>query len=217
MASTGFVSHVDDMPSASGYAFRFHCDRCPRSYEIAPKAKGLKERVLRAAVQRLGGAAKEASEVLSEVRVGSPEYRAAREAATAEAAALFEHCSGCSKWVCKEACWNAKARRCETCSPNLEEEAAVRQMRELDRRAAERKAAEDAAYDRAAVAKVPAATVAASAGASCPKCGAAGRSGRFCNVCGAPLVLAPPACGACGAGQEAGARFCNACGKPLAG
>lgn len=217
MTPSGFVSHVDDLPSASGFAFRFHCDRCPRSYEVAPKAKSLKERVMRAAVQKIGGVAREATEVLAEVSIGSPHYVAAKEAATAEAARLFAHCSGCGKWVCREACFNGKAQRCESCSPNLEEEAAVRQMRELDRRAAERKAAEDARYDRAVVAKVTPAPVAAPAGTSCPKCGAAGKSGKFCNVCGAPLLPPKPSCGACGAEQEPGARFCNSCGTALGG
>jgi hypothetical protein len=50
---------------------------------------------------------------------------------------------------------------------------------------------------------------------ACPKCHAANQAGsKFCDQCGAALMVA---CDACGAANQAGSKFCDQCGKPLAG
>lgn len=46
--------------------------------------------------------------------------------------------------------------------------------------------------------------------ATCPACGAAASSGRFCSACGASL--GPRTCGACRAELSPQARFCHRCG-----
>lgn len=47
---------------------------------------------------------------------------------------------------------------------------------------------------------------------TCPACGAAASSGRFCSACGASL--GPRACTACRAELSPQARFCHRCGHP---
>ena len=47
----------------------------------------------------------------------------------------------------------------------------------------------------------------------CSSCGFDNREGaKFCNECGAPLVLR---CASCGMENQAGAKFCNECGTAL--
>lgn len=53
----------------------------------------------------------------------------------------------------------------------------------------------------------------AAATAKCPACGANVRAGaKFCDSCGAKLVLT---CAKCGATLRADAKFCDACGEPV--
>ena len=48
----------------------------------------------------------------------------------------------------------------------------------------------------------------------CPSCGCGNRDGaKFCDECGAGLVLH---CSSCGTENRLGAKFCNECGTPLA-
>ncbi len=64
-----------------------------------------------------------------------------------------------------------------------------------------------------AVTAMPAAPVATPAAqARCPSCNQPVRAGaKFCDSCGAPLVLA---CAQCGAELRPGAKFCDRCGAP---
>ena len=58
---------------------------------------------------------------------------------------------------------------------------------------------------------------AASAGWTCPSCGQAGNTGKFCGNCGSakPAANGPWTCPSCGQAGNTG-KFCSNCGQPRA-
>ncbi|MFN7974795.1 MAG: hypothetical protein U0166_21000, partial [Acidobacteriota bacterium] len=69
--SAAFVERYDDLSSAAGFRFRFYCDRCPKSYEAAPR-RSLVEKLLEKAAGKLPGAAREIADTAQEIRYTSP-------------------------------------------------------------------------------------------------------------------------------------------------
>jgi hypothetical protein len=210
-----FVGHHEDLSSDRGYQFRFHCDRCTSFVDTTP-TKTLRRELWRAAGKLVGGATGSISETAFEANriAGDPEHDAAFAKAVAEARRHFRACGRCGRWVCVKACYHEAAKACEDCEPNPDEESLRTAARRITDRERQKQEAEDRLYERDAVERTLKARE--TLGQTCPRCGATGRTGKFCNTCGA--ALSPPArvaCSACGAANDAGARFCEGCGKPL--
>ncbi len=126
-------------------------------------------------------------------------------AAVEEVKGIFKQCSRCGKWVCPEACWNAKKGLCEECAPDLSEEIASAQAQEAVRQVNTKLQSENLIKD---VDVVSEATV------RCPKCDAQVKKGKFCPDCGEKLQ-ASTECPQCKATIEAGKKFCPECGHKL--
>jgi len=99
-------------------------------------------------------------------------------------------------------CWNNQRQLCETCAPDLAEEAAAQQAQIAAQQVAEklRKVDQVANFD-------PTAEMVS----SCPSCKSQLQAGaKFCPGCGKPVGsgASKAFCSGCGAQLAPGARFC---------
>jgi len=207
MALIAFTSNYTDRSNNTGYQFEFHCDKCGSGHLSTFQASkaGMAGGFLRAAGGLFGGRLNQlanASEHLKDALRG-PAWDAAFRTAVEEGKTKFKQCSRCGKWVCPENCWNAKRGQCETCAPDLQEEAA----------AAQATAAKNQIWEKASTTDQTAGLDVTSAQtAQCPSCGAKSTGAKFCGECGKPMQAAKTNCGQCNAKIEPGTKFCGECG-----
>ena len=215
MAMIQFTRNYTDRSNNYGFQFEFFCDKC-RNGHLSPfiaNKVGLATGFLQAAGSFFGGplsrAAYAGEHVKDALRGGA--WDEAYGEAVGEAKKHFKNCSRCGQWVCPQACWNETRGLCESCAPNLREEAAhiqahvsVEQAWTQARRADQLEGVDLSAPQ----------TVAAS---SCPHCQARIAGGKFCSECGKPLAVARAACTQCGVDLKPGARFCSECGTARSG
>ena len=207
-----FVKNYDDLSSANGYQFKFHCDLCGNGYMSSYKTSKLAigSQLLRLASHFLGGGALSrvagSSHEVERMVAGKAHDDALKEAVE-EIKPRFKQCPRCGRWVCPDVCWNETKGLCKDCAPDLRNEVA----------AAQAQAATEQIRDRARNANlVKGIDVQEAAVACCPACGARVGATKFCPECGAPV--APKAkCPGCGAEVKAGAKFCPECGEKVTG
>lgn len=205
------------MSDRNGYSFKFMCDICGdgflTKYRPAPyaKAKGIL-----GAASSLGGSiggalggvgrgtwgAHSAADYMADSKWREAHEKALDEA-TAEARGHFTKCPGCTKYVDAN-CWNEQALMCVECSPRQAVIVQKARASAFGQKAQEAMSVQDysAEIKSAETARV-----------TCPRCGKPTSTGKFCEVCGAPLERT--ACPNCGAPISTAARFCNNCGTKL--
>lgn len=206
-----FTANHTDHSNNNGYQFEFHCDKCGNGYmsTFQPSKVGMAGGFLRAAGSLFGSGALNnlagAGDYLHDA-TRSQGRDAAFAKAVEEARPHFRQCSRCGKWVCPENCWNPKRGLCESCAPDLEEEAAAAQSQVAVEQIWEKARASDQTekMDVAAVAR----------SASCPHCGAHAQGSKFCPECGKPLQ-AKTECPQCNAKIQPGTKFCGECGAKV--
>jgi hypothetical protein len=212
MGAIAFTRNYTDHSNDTGYQFEFHCDKCGNGYRSTfhASALGVGAKLAKGLGSLFGGrnlwAAAEAGEYMKDGLRGSAWDKAFKEAIE-EIKPKFHQCTRCGHWVCPEVCWNDQRQLCETCAPNLAEEAAAVQAQVAAQQAAEklRKVDQTAGFD--ATAEMV---------SQCPHCRARLVAGaKFCAGCGKPVGsgAARAFCTGCGGQLPAGAKFCSGCGQ----
>jgi rRNA maturation endonuclease Nob1 len=213
-----FVKNFDDMSDQNGFSFKFKCDICGdgflTKYRPAPYAKakgflGAASSLGSSIGSSLGGfgggawGAQSAAGYMQDAKWREA-YEKALDEGIAEARAHFTKCPGCTRYV-DSTCWNEQALMCVDCSPRQAITVQKARAAAFGTKAQEAMMAQDysAEIKGAETVKV-----------TCSNCGKPTSSGKFCEVCGAPLEK--NACPNCGASISATARFCNNCGAKLA-
>ncbi|HET7598027.1 MAG TPA: zinc ribbon domain-containing protein [Burkholderiales bacterium] len=207
MPSIWFTGNYDDLSTDRGYQFKFRCEKCGNGYMSTFKMStlGVASSAMRAAGNIFGGIFGSAASSAYEIQraVGGPAHDAALKEAADEISKQFKQCTRCGKWVCEPICWNKKLQLCETCAPDLDEEAAAAQAEAARSQVQEKARSIDWVGQRdlgAVVAVV------------CPSCGAKTRGGKFCPECGAAIAT-KKRCAKCGTEAEGGPKFCPECGQ----
>jgi hypothetical protein len=205
-----FVNNHEDLSTDRGYQFKFFCDHCGNGYlsSFDPSMLGMASGLLGAASSLFGGLLGQASDSAAQLQetVGGKARDAALQKAVREIKQKFRHCPRCGRWVCPEACWNARRDLCGECAPNLAEEAA----------AAQAQAAREQVHEKArATNLVGDVDMAVEASAGCPSCGAEVGAAKFCPECG-EAINRKVDCASCGAKMAATVKFCPECGKKRA-
>ncbi len=208
MAMIQFTRNYTDRSNDQGFQFEFYCDKCNNGHMSSFKAStlGMAASFLKAAGSFFGGAVSRAAYAGTHVKdaMRGKAWDDAYAESVEEAKGYFKKCTRCGKWVCPQSCWNDSRNMCETCAPNLHEEAAHIQS----------KVAVEQAWEKARkVDQVEKLDMKAQRVASCPHCNASVEGGKFCPECGKPLA-AKSECGKCGAELAAKAKFCADCGTP---
>jgi hypothetical protein len=211
MALIKFVRNHRDESTERGFQFEFFCDRCGTGYRtpFQASATGLVSEALDVTSGLLGGVFGKVARVGD--RVHSAAWEGAHDKAFAKAVEQakphFVQCPRCSKWVCKESCWNPDRGLCKNCAPDVEAEYAAAQVEATI--AQGRQAIRETEY---VTAKDKARFKEEKLMARCPECGAAlTTSARFCPECGSQLT-AEKFCTECGGKIPASAKFCPGCG-----
>jgi len=209
MAAQAFTRNYSDHSNDTGFQFEFHCDKCGNGYRSSFKANklGLAESVLKAAGSFFGGGlgslASATGGMKDALRGGA--WDTAFQEAINEIRPKFHQCTRCGNWVCPEVCWNKKRSLCESCAPDLQEEAGaiqaqvgIEQLREKARSSDQTAGVDVKSFQAAA----------------CPHCNATlEANAKFCAECGkATAGGAKQFCSECGAQRAAGAKFCAGCG-----
>jgi hypothetical protein len=207
MPSIWFTGNYDDLSTDRGYQFKFRCEKCGNGYMSTFKMStlGVASSAMRAAGNIFGGIFGSAASSAYEIQraVGGPAHDAALKEAADEISKQFKQCTRCGKWVCEPICWNKKMQLCETCAPDLDEEAAAAQAEAARSQVQEKARSIDWVGQRdlgAVVAVV------------CPSCGAKTRGGKFCPECGAAIAT-KKRCAKCGTEAEGSPKFCPECGQ----
>jgi hypothetical protein len=206
-----FTRNHEDLSTDRGYQFKFFCDKCGNGYET--KFESSMVGLAGTALQTLGnffggvlGRASHSAQDLQRLAQGKG-HDAAFEKAIAEAKGFFKQCSRGGKWVCPDACWNAKRGLCEECAPDLQEEIAAAQAAAQVEQVRQKLAATDL---------LQGVDVTSEASARCPACDAELKGkAKFCPSCGAK-IRQEAKCGSCGAAAAPGAKFCPECGAKMA-
>jgi len=213
MALIQFTKNYTDHSNDTGFQFEFHCDKCGSGHRSTFQANklGMATGFMRAAASLFGGGslwnAANAGNYMKDALRGKA-WDDAFAAAIAEAKPRFRQCTRCGQWVCPDVCWNEGRSLCESCAPNLQEEAAAIQAQVAVEQAREKMQKVDQVADL---------DVKEQKVAQCPHCQArVAGAGKFCPECGKPLAAAKVACGACGAKIAATAKFCPECGEARA-
>ena len=220
MVLRDFVKNFDDMSDQNGFQFKFKCDICQdgfmTKYRQAPyaKAKGL-----------FGGRQQHRQQLRRELlgvwATARGELHPRRATCTIpngakltkrlwtmlqrKRGADFTKCPGCTKYV-DATCWNEQGLMCVECSPRQAITVQKARAQAFGQKAAESMMAQDYSAEIKGAEEVK---------ILCSKCGKPTSSGKFCEVCGAPLDKS--ACPNCGQKVSATARFCNNCGQKLSG
>lgn len=210
MAQIEFVRHYDDLSTDLGYQFKFYCDKCASGFmsEYQKSATGLAGGALRVAGSFFGGLLGKAADSEYEVRrmTQGAAHDKALKSAVEEVKKKFKKCSRCGHWVCMETCWNGTKGLCESCAPDLMEEAAAQQAQ----------AAKEQVYDKArTIDHTKDVDLVSNVNVRCPSCAAQVQGGKFCPECGEPLA-SKLLCKKCGTEMKAGAKFCPECGLKMA-
>jgi len=207
MGLIAFTKNHQDLSTDMGYQFKFLCDKCGNGYMSTFSQSKVKTAasLLRGAGQLLGGFLGTAGANSYEIQraVGGKEHDMAFRDAVEEARPFFKQCSRCGSWVCPENCWNQERGLCESCAPNLAEEAAAAQASAVKQQVWQKAQSTDLVADVDLTSK---------AVAYCPKCGARSQGGKFCQDCGAPFS-ATKDCPKCGTKIEGQPKFCPECGE----
>jgi hypothetical protein len=121
MSVIEFTANHEDLSTDRGYQFKFYCDRCGNGYmsRFQPSGSRTTGGLFRVAGGIFGGILASAGTNGNQVqRSGTVRaHESASDRAVSEAKGYFKKCNGCSKWVCPDGCWNAKAAQCEECCP----------------------------------------------------------------------------------------------------
>jgi membrane protease subunit (stomatin/prohibitin family) len=206
-----FVRNHSDHSTGRGFQFEFFCDRCRSGYRtpFQASATGVVRDALDVASGLFGGVLRKAASTSH--RVHSAAWEKAHDKAFSQAVQQarphFEQCPRCSKWVCKEKCWNPDLGLCKSCAPDAEVEYTVTRVRtRIDQG---KEAIRQGDYVSAQEEKrLQEETLIA----RCPHCGTSLTSpAKFCPECGNP-VQADRFCSQCGSKIEASAKFCPECG-----
>lgn len=213
MGSTAFTRNYTDRSNDTGYQFEFHCDKCGNGHRSTFHASklGVGSKLAKGLGSLFGGgsalwAAGQAGEYMKDGLRGQAWDKAFQEAIE-EIRPKFHQCTRCGHWVCPEVCWNGQRQLCESCAPDLAEEAAAQQAQIAAQQVGEklRKVDQIAGFD-------PTAEMVS----SCPSCKSQLQAGaRFCPGCGKPVGsgVAKAFCTGCGGQLAPGARFCASCGQ----
>ena len=207
MAMIEFTSNFTDHSNDQGFQFEFHCDKCHNGHMSTFQASkvGVATGLLRAASSLFGNSALSRAAQAGQYAKDSMRGKARDDAfatAVAEGKTYFKKCSRCGKWVCPETCWNTQRSQCETCAPNLHEEAA----------AAQAQAAKNQVWAKASQTdQTEGLDMTRTVSAFCPHCGAKAGAGKFCGECGKEMH-AKTNCAKCNAKLTPGAKFCGECG-----
>ena len=173
---------------SAGFQFEFYCEKCGEASRSAfrPYRKGqITGWLSRFAFMFYDlNKASRATGAFAEAGGGSAKAEALEEARAA-AAALYERCEGCRKWVGRE-CWNSNSNTCRDCAAKASSDAA-------------------SGYGGSGYS-------AAGSGPTCPNCQTASQGGRFCHECGFDMASTHKSCTACGVTLSRQARFCTDCG-----
>ena len=216
MGSIAFTRNYTDHSNETGYQFEFHCDKCGNGYRstFQASALGVGSKIAKGLGSLFGGgglfAAGQAGEYMKDGLRG-PHWDTAFQKAIDEIKPKFHQCTRCGSWVCPEVCWNKARQLCETCAPDLAEEAAHHQANIAAEQAAEKMRAVDQIADFDPKAQMLSA---------CPHCRSRLAAGaKFCAGCGKPTAGAAQKqfCSGCGTQLAAGAKFCSGCGQQAGG
>jgi hypothetical protein len=209
MTSTPFTRNYRDHSNNEGFQFEFFCDKCGSGFRssFATNALGLASDLLKAAGSLFGGAVASAGWGADHVKDAfrGKAWDDAYAAAIAECKPHFHQCGRCGHWVCPDVCWSEGRGLCQSCAPDLQQEAAVVQAQ----------VAVDQVREKARQTDQTAGMNMTDAHAAvCPHCSARVTSGgKFCEACGQPFVTTS-ACAKCKAPMSATAKFCGSCGAP---
>jgi hypothetical protein len=215
-----FTRNFTDNSTEAGFQFTFHCDICNDGYKtqfIQAKTNkktglfGSLGRTVSLGARVLGQGETsanvgEATGIITDRFKGMPpawqkEHDAAFEIAQNEALTHFKRCPKCRKYSCEND-WNDQDELCVDCAPKESVEVAAARAKKMSADIAT-KAANTQVFDGEISRRQ---TI-------CPKCGQIAGQGKFCNNCGAPLMLLE--CPKCGAKSSADTRFCGECGTKL--
>ncbi len=212
MGAQAFTRNYADHSNDSGYQFEFHCDKCGNGFRSTYQhsALGVGSKIAKGLGSLFGGGNLFNAGVAADYAKDGLRGKAwddAFQKAIEEIKPKFHQCTRCGQWVCPDVCWNAARQLCETCAPDLAEEAAHHQAQIASEQIAEKIRGTDlvAGID-------PTADMLA----SCPHCQARIAPGKkFCAGCGKPVGSGAKKtfCTSCGAGIDAGAKFCGDCGQ----
>jgi hypothetical protein len=216
MSVIAFTRNYTDHSNDTGFQFEFHCDKCGNGFRSTFKANkiGAAGKFFKAAGSIFGGGslwqAGNAADYMKDGLRGQA-WDSAFKDAIEEIRPSFHQCSRCGHWVCPEVCWNATKGLCESCAPDLMEEAASAQAHA----AADQVRTKAQATDQTGGLDLSQNIVAVASG--CPHCSAKLTPGaRFCAGCGKavapPVAQAKAFCPQCGTEKPPGARFCPSCG-----
>jgi hypothetical protein len=217
MGAIAFTRNYTDHSNDTGYQFEFHCDKCGNGYRSTfhGSALGMGSKIAKGLGSLFGGgnlwAAGQAGEYMKDGLRG-PQWDGAFQRAIEEIKPKFHQCTRCGHWVCPEVCWNGARGLCQSCAPDLEQEATAAQARIAADQATEKMKQVDqvAGFD-------PHAQHGIAPPATCAGCRAPLVAGaKFCASCGKPAMVAAQKqfCTGCGTQLAAGAKFCSGCGTP---
>lgn len=207
MPSIWFTGNYDDLSTDRGYQFKFRCEKCGNGYMSTFKVStlGVASSAMRAAGNLFGGIFGSAASSAYEIQraVGGSAHDAALKEAADEISKQFKQCTRCGNWVCEPVCWNKKMQLCESCAPDLDEEAA----------AAQAEAAKSQVHEKArSIDWVGQRNLGTVVAVVCPACGAKTQGGKFCPECGA-AIAAKKRCAKCATEAGGSPRFCPECGQ----
>jgi len=211
MTATAFTRNYTDHSNDTGFQFEFHCDKCGNGYRSTFKANkvGVAGKFFKAAGSIFGGSLWQAGNAADYMKDGlrGQAWDSAFKEAIDEIKPKFHQCTRCGIWVCPEVCWNEAKNLCESCAPNMLEEAAAAQAQT----AADQVRTKARDYDQTGGLDMSAQV---QHQAACPHCNARlAPNARFCAGCGKPVgAQAKSFCSQCGAEKPPGARFCPGCG-----
>ena len=219
MALQAFTKRFEDNSTQAGFQFTFNCDICGAPYKSQfYKSKSYKEGNI---LKELGSVAnivasmdpkysnvantgsREANTESQRFSGMSAEWHKEHEEAFAkaqnEAMGHFKQCPKCHRYV-DDKDWNAQEGVCVQDLSKPATGTATVNPEPQTGQAVETKssAAPNAPESKQVI---------------CPNCGKPAGTGKFCNNCGAPLMMK---CPSCGAQNPVGSKFCGDCGTKLA-